>query len=129
MARPRSTQPTNAELAILRVLWERGPSTVRDVHEALPRGDDIGYTTVLKMLQIMVDKGQVKRREEGRGHVYRAAQSQEVTQQKLVTDLMERAFGGSAAGLVMQALSAKPASEAELERIRELIDEAQEKSR
>ena len=128
MARPRSKQPTNAELAILRVLWDLGPSTVREVHEALPRGDDVGYTTVLKLLQIMVDKGLAKRSEQGRGHVYRAALSREVTQQKMVTDLMDRAFGGSAAGLVMQALSAKPATEDELKRIREVIDRAREKA-
>ena len=124
MARHRSTQPTNAELAILRVLWDRGPSTVREVHDALEGGENVGYTTVLKILQIMVEKGQAKRSEVGRGHVYRAAASRETTQQRLVTDLIERAFGGSAAGLVMQALSAKPATAGELERIRDLIDRA-----
>lgn len=124
MARHRSTQPTNGELAILRVLWDRGPSTVRDVYQALDRGDDIGYTTVLKTLQIMGEKGQVTRDEQGRGHVYRASASRESTQRHLVSDLIDRAFGGSAASLVMQALATKPSSAEELERIRVMIEQA-----
>lgn len=124
MARHRSTQPTNGELAVLRVLWDRGPSTVREVYEALDRGDDIGYTTVLKTLQIMGEKGQVTRDEQGRGHVYRASASRESTQRHLVSDLIDRAFGGSAASLVMQALATKPSSAEELERIRLMIDKA-----
>jgi len=129
MARHRSTQPTNAELAVLRVLWDKGPCTVREVYDAIDRADDIGYTTVLKTMQIMADKGLVKRSELARGHVYRAAASQESTQQKMVADLIDRAFGGSAATLVMQALSSRSASAEELERIRALIDQARRGNR
>ena len=124
MARPRATQPTNAELEILRVLWDKGPCSVREVHEALDRGQSVGYTTILKTLQIMSDKNLVRRAEQGRGHVYRAAVAREVTQQRMVNDLIERAFGGSAAGLVMQALSSHPASADELERIKAMVEDA-----
>lgn len=116
-------RPTDAELAILRVLWDRGPSTVRDVHEALPRERPTGYTTVLKLLQIMTEKGLVTRDESARSHVYTTSLSQDATQQQLVTDLMQRAFGGSAAQLVMQALAAAPASANEMKEIRKLLDE------
>jgi predicted transcriptional regulator len=129
MARPRPDRPTNAELAILRVLWERGPSTVREVHEALDRGEQTGYTTTLKLLQIMVEKGLAGRTEEGRLHRYTAAVTESATQRRMVADLVERAFGGSTAGLVMQALSSKPASPAELDRIRQLIDRARKGQR
>ena len=123
MARPASSRPTDAELAILRVLWERGPSTVRDVHEALKRSRDAGYTSVLKVMQIMHDKGLVARDEAKRSHVYRAAVPREHTQRQIVGDLLERVFGGSARGLVLQALSAKRASAKELAEIRKLLDE------
>jgi predicted transcriptional regulator len=120
-------KPTEAELAILRVLWERGPSTVREVHEAMqrgrPSGQGTGYTTVLKLLQIMTEKGLVTRDERTRSHVYRARLSQDTTQRQLVSDLLDRAFGGSAARLVMQALDVSPASPEELKEIRRLIDE------
>jgi predicted transcriptional regulator len=129
MARPRHDRPTHAELAILRVLWERGASTVREVHEALGRGENAGYTTTLKLLQIMVEKGLAGRTEEGRLHRYWAAVGESDTQRRMVADLVERAFGGSTAGLVMQALSSKPASPDELEQIRRLIERAQEEQR
>jgi len=129
MARPRLSRPTNAELAILRVLWERGPSTVREVHEALARREPVGYTTTLKLLQIMVEKKLAARTEEGRLHRYRAVATEADTQRRLVTDLVERAFGGSTAGLVMQALSSKAASAEELEQMRDLIDRAQKEKR
>ena len=117
--------PTPAELEILAVLWSRGPSTCREVHDALPRRDRVGYTTVLKLLQIMVTKGLADREEgEGRSHVYRAAASEAATQRQLVRDLIDRAFKGSASQLVMQALSAKPASEAELKEIRRMLERA-----
>jgi BlaI family transcriptional regulator, penicillinase repressor len=120
-------KPTEAELAILRVLWERGPSTVREVHEAIqrgrPSGQSTGYTTVLKLLQIMTEKGLVTRDERTRSHVYRARLSQDTTQRQLVSDLLDRAFGGSAARLVLQALDVSPASPEELKEIRRLIDE------
>jgi BlaI family transcriptional regulator, penicillinase repressor len=114
-------RPTNAELAILTVLWRRGPSTVREVHETLR--DPVGYTTVLKLLQIMTDKGLVTRDERARTHVYRAAVSEAATQGRLVSDLVDRAFGGSSMALVLQALSTTPASRDELEQIRRLLDQ------
>lgn len=122
---PRSAvpKPTNAELAILRVLWDRGPSTVREVHESLDRTHRVGYTTVLKLLQIMDDKRLVTRDASERSHVYAAAVSEASTQRRLVADLAERAFGGSSLALVMQALSVTRASPGELRRIRELLDE------
>ena len=117
------TRPTDAELAILRVLWSRGPSTVRQVHEALSRDRETGYTTVLKLMQIMTEKGLVERDESERTHVYQARFTQEATQQRLVSDLLDKAFGGSASQLVMRALAAKPASADELAQIRRLLDE------
>jgi len=126
MARPQVGRPTNAELALLRVLWTRGASTVREVHEAVARDEEVGYTTTLKLLQIMVEKGLAGRTEEGRLHRYHALVTESDTQRRIVADLVERVFGGSTAGLVMQALSSKPASPEELERIRRLIDEAKD---
>ena len=116
--RPR--KPTDGELAILRVLWTRGPSTVRHVAEALER--ETGYTTVLKLLQIMTEKGLVRRDESSRTHVYEAAASEDQTQRTLVSDLLDRAFGGSAAKLVLQALATSKASPEELVEIKRLID-------
>src|SRR5256885_359140 len=113
-------RPTDSELAILRVLWERGPSTVREVNESLSGS---GYTTVLKMLQIMTDKGLVVRDESERAHVYTARVSEQRTQRQLLADLMDRAFGGSPAKLVMQALSGRKASSEDLNAIRDLLDQ------
>ena len=118
-------RPTDAELAILRVLWARGPSTVREVAEEM--GREGAYTTVLKLLQIMTDKGLVRRDESARKHVYRAARSERVTQRQLVRDLADRAFGGSAGRLVMQALAAKKASPEELAEIRAWLAEREGK--
>ena len=126
MGRPQP-RPTDAELAILRVLWERGASTVRQVHEALADTRETGYTTTLKLMQIMADKGLVKRNETARTHVYSANAGQEQTQRQLVQDLADRAFGGSAAQLVLRALSADGATDAELKQIRKLIDDYREK--
>jgi predicted transcriptional regulator len=122
MARSPLPRPTDAELAILRVLWTTGPGTVRDVHARLHQDRPVGYTTVLKLLQIMTDKGLVRRDESARTHVYRAAASQDHTQKQLVGDLLDRAFGGSAQKLILHALSAKKASRAELDEIRRLLD-------
>ena len=122
-------RPTDTELAILRVLWERGPSTVRQVHEALSDTRDTGYTTTLKLMQIMADKGLVERNESARTHVYSAVAGEEQTQRALVKDLVDRAFGGSAAALVLRALSADGTSAAELSEIRKLIDGYREKQR
>lgn len=117
-------KPTDAELAILRILWDRGPSTVRQVHGALARERQAGYTTALKMLQIMTEKGLVQRDERDRTHVYRPRLSEEQTQRQLLRDLLDRAFGGSSRKLVMQALATRRASAEELRDIRHAIDSA-----
>ncbi|MBC8073529.1 MAG: BlaI/MecI/CopY family transcriptional regulator [Deltaproteobacteria bacterium] len=125
----QTPKPTAAETEILTVLWELGPSTVRAVHEVLERRRPTGYTTVLKQLQIMSGKGSVLRDERERTHVYRAAQPREAVQGELVGDLIDRAFDGSAAELVMRALSTQPASAAELDRIRAMLDQLGDKPR
>ena len=117
-------RPTDAELEILNVLWQRGACTVRDVHQAIIQTRPaMGYTTVLKLMQIMAEKNLVRRDESQRAHVYEARLAREQTQQQLIGDLLERAFEGSAMKLVMQALSAKQASAEELTSIREMLDE------
>jgi BlaI family transcriptional regulator, penicillinase repressor len=126
MSRPQP-KPTDAELAILRVLWERGASTVRQVHEALADTRDTGYTTTLKLMQIMAEKGLVKRNESERTHVYSPVAGQAQTERQLVQDLVDRAFGGSAAQLVLRAISAEGTTDAELKEIRKLIDDYREK--
>lgn len=115
-------KPTEAELELLRVLWERGPSTVREVHENLGAEKETGYTTTLKILQKMADKGLVTRDETDRTHIYAAAIKAEQTQRQLVRDLVHRAFGGSPMQLVVQALSEQKASPDELAEIRRLLD-------
>jgi predicted transcriptional regulator len=125
MPRPKLNRPTDSELAILRALWKRGPSTVRQVFEDL--GEKSGYTTILKFMQIMTEKGLLERDEVGRTHVYRPKQSAEKTRRGLIHDLLERGFGGSAKELVLHALSAKPASREELAEIRKLISEMEKK--
>ena len=114
-------RPTDAELEILRVLWDQGPSTVRDVHSALQRHREIGYTTVLKLMQIMAVKGLVARDETARAHVYQARVAQEQTQRQLVGHLLDRAFGGSAAKLMMQALSGRKSSAGEIAQMRQML--------
>ena len=115
-------QPTKRELAILGVLWNEGPSTVRTVHGLLAGSTGVGYTTILKLMQIMAEKGLVERDRSSRTHVYRAAIGKKATQRQLVGDLLERAFGGSTEQLVVQALSVKHVSAAELASIRRLLD-------
>ena len=115
-------RPTDAELAILRVLWDRGPSTVRQVHDVLSRERPTAYTTALKLMQIMTDKGLVGRDERDRTHVYHPRLTQEQTQRQLIRDLLDRAFGGSSSKLVMQALATRRASAEELTEIRRLLD-------
>ena len=116
-------RPTAGELAILHVLWTRGPSTVREVHELLNAERPTGYTTVLKVLQIMAEKDLVRRDEKRRAHVYRARVPRERTQAQLVRDLVDKAFGGSASRLVMQALSSKRSSAEDLAEIRRTLDD------
>lgn len=118
---PSFVKPTEAELAILRVLWDLGPSTVRAVTDALKALRGTGYTTILKLLQIMTEKGLVVRDESERSHIYKAAAPRETTQSHLVGDLLEKAFGGSAQNLVMQALASKRATPEEMEQIRQIL--------
>jgi BlaI family penicillinase repressor len=122
MPKQQLPRPTEAELAILLVLWSKGPCTVRKIQEVMVRRQPTGYTTVLKLLQIMIEKGLVLRDESERSHVYRASQSEARTQKQLVGDLLERAFGGSALKLVMQALASTKTSTQELTEIRTLIE-------
>lgn len=117
----RPPRPTESELGILRVLWTRGPSTVREVHEAL--AGPTGYTTVLKLMQIMAEKGLVERDEQQRAHVYRARLAQDETQRQLLGDLLQRAFAGSAARMMMQLLASGDATAAEIAELRRLLDE------
>ena len=124
MSRATTPRPTDAELAILRILWDRGPSTVRQVHDVLAHERQAAYTTALKLLQIMTEKGLVERDERDRTHIYRARLSEETTQRQLVRDLLDRAFGGSSSKLVMQALATRRASAEELRDIRKAIDGA-----
>jgi BlaI family penicillinase repressor len=126
-------RPTDAELEILTVLWSLGPSTVRSVHEALRRRktspSTTQYTTVLKIMQIMAEKGLVRRNEKQRAHIYEPRRSREWTQKQLAGDLLERAFGGSARSLVMGALSVKKASRDDLAEIRKAIDEYEKEAK
>jgi predicted transcriptional regulator len=122
-------RPSDGELAILRVLWSLGPSTVRDVHTELSKDRDMGYTTVLKLMQIMVEKDLLARDERSRSHTYRALQGEAETQQCLVKELLHKAFAGSRRALVLQALEAEPASAEELEDIRKLLNDAKQRNR
>ncbi len=119
----KQVRPTDAELDILRVLWDRGDSTVRDVHEALHGEDGAGYTTALKLMQIMHAKGLVERDDSQRAHIYRAAVSKQRTQKRFMAEMVARLFNGSPSQLVLHALGEAPrASKAELKQIRELLD-------
>ena len=123
MGSTKLPRPTEMELAILQVLWDRGPSTVREVHEVLNKDSEgTGYTTVLKLMQIMTEKGLVERDESQRAHVYRPTATQQKTERQLVSDLLDRAFGGSPAKLAMQALATKKSSSEELAELRKLLD-------
>lgn len=115
-------QPTKAELEILQVLWERGEATVREVHQALQEQRETGYTTVLKLMQIMTEKGLLERDESQRAHVYRARHRQGDTQKQLLGQLMDKAFGGSAALLVQQALETRKTTPREIREIRAILD-------
>jgi BlaI family transcriptional regulator, penicillinase repressor len=125
--RYRLPKPTEVELELLRVLWDKGSASVRELHEVISGQRSLGYTSVLKTLQIMTEKGLVERTEAGKAHIYRAAASQEETQNQLLRDLSERLFSGSAAQLAMHALAMQPASEEELEEIRRIIRQKREK--
>jgi len=122
-------RPTEAELEILTVLWDNGPSTVRDVHDVIAARRPALYTTVLKMLQIMTEKGLVRRNAKQRAHVYEPALPRDDTRRQLAGDLLERAFGGSAKSLLLGALSSKKATKEELDEIRQLLDEQETEER
>ena len=121
-------KPTVSELEILRVLWARGPSTVREVHEELSEKKALGYTTVLKLLQIMTAKGTVRRNEEQRAHVYEACQPATETKRQLVGDVLQRVFEGSASELMIHALEGRRTSKKELDELRRLLDEYEGRS-
>src|SRR6267143_970586 len=125
MSQETPQKPTASELEILRVLWARGPSTVREVHEALREQNSLGYTTVLKLLQIMTAKGTVRRNEDQRAHVYEACQPATETKRQLVDDVLKRVFEGSASELMIHALEGRRTSKKELEELRRLLDEYQ----
>jgi BlaI family transcriptional regulator, penicillinase repressor len=122
-------KPTASELEILRVLWTRGPSTVREVHEALSEKKSQGYTTVLKLLQIMTTKGTVRRNETQRAHVYEACLPADQTKQQIAGDMLQRVFEGSASQLMMHALAGRKASREEIVELRHLLDEYERKRR
>lgn len=127
MSAHEQLRPTDGELAILNVLWQRGPCTVRQVQEQLPQGT--GYTTVLKLMQIMTEKGLLTRDESQRSHVYQARHKQGQMQRRLVKDLMDRAFTGAADKLVQHAIAARRLTPEELAEIRKLLDDLEEKQR
>src|ERR1700682_6254565 len=129
MKKASPPRPTDAELEVLTVLWSRGPSTVRDVHEIIVKRKPTQYTTVLKMMQIMTEKGLVRRDDKQRAHVYEAARPREWTQKQLAGDLLHRAFNGSASSMLVGALSARKASKNELAELRRLLDEYEKGAR
>jgi BlaI family transcriptional regulator, penicillinase repressor len=129
MATTSTKNPTSSELEILHVLWERGPSTVRDVHLALSEKRPIGYTSVLKLMQIMTAKGTVKRNETQRAHVYEAVEPAEKTKRDLAMDVLQRVFDGSASDLMMHALAGRKASKEEIDEMRRLLNEHERKIR
>jgi len=120
--KPSPQKPTSSELEILRVLWSRGPSTVREVHEALSEKKSLGYTSVLKFLQIMTAKGTVRRNETQRAHVYEACLPAEQTKRQIAGDVLQRVFEGSASQLMMHALAGRKASAEEITELRRLLD-------
>src|SRR3954447_27027136 len=126
---PDPPKPTDAELEILAVLWSRGPATVRDIHTVIAARKPTQYTTVLKTMQIMADKGLVRRNEKQRAHIYQPAKPREWTQRQLAGDLLKRGFDGSARTLMMGALSARKASKEELAELRGLLDEYEKGAR
>ena len=123
MARSKASRPTDRELTILRILWDNGPCTVRQVNEAMNEGGSTGYTTTLKLMQIMTEKGLLRRDDSQFKHIFKPALTEAKAQKQLVGDMLERAFSGSAEKLVMRALSAKKISAMELARIRKMLDE------
>lgn len=129
MSNNQNIKPTVAELEILQILWERGEVTVKEVNEEINKKKETGYTTTLKTMQIMFEKGLVERKKDGRSHIYSAAIKKEKTQQVLLDKILETAFGGSASKLVMQALGNKKTTKQELQEIKELINKLERDSK
>lgn len=129
MANNKTTKPTESELEILAILWEKGPATVRDIHEVLEQSKDAGYTTTLKLMQIMHEKGLVDRDTSSKTHVYKALISQKDTQQQLLSKMIDTVFNGSASQLVMQALGNRHSSAAELDAIKEYLEQMEKKGK
>jgi BlaI family penicillinase repressor len=127
MKQESKTNPTPSELEILHILWTRGPSTVREIHEVLSKEKDVGYTSALKLLQIMTGKGLVTRTEDQRAHVYTATQPAETTKQQFAADVLQRVFRGSASQLMQHVLSGRRGSKKEIEEIRRMLDEYERK--
>jgi BlaI family transcriptional regulator, penicillinase repressor len=123
----KNPKPTPAELEVLQVLWANGPSTVREVFGEITKTREVAYTTALKTLQVMLEKGLVTREEQGKGHAYSATETEENTQRSLVDDFLDRAFGGAAQKLVLQALQSRKSTKEELKEIRDLLDKLEEK--
>lgn len=128
MARHASTQPTEVELQILRILWSDGPSIARHIHDSLQEFKQTTYSTTVKMLSVMMEKGLLKRDDDAKPHVYRASAPQQRTQKRMLGDLIEKVYDGSAAALMLHALSSKKATAEELAEIRELLDRLEKKS-
>jgi predicted transcriptional regulator len=127
MTKKARVKPTPSELEILHILWSRGPSTVREIHDVLSKEKDVGYTSALKLLQIMTTKGLVTRTEDQRAHVYQATQPAETTKQQVVADVLQRVFRGSASQLMQHVLSGRRGSKEEIEEIRRMLDEYERK--
>lgn len=128
MARHASSQPTEVELQILRILWDDGPSIVRHIHDSLQGFKQTTYSTTVKMLSVMLDKGLLRRDEDATPHIYRPAVPQQRTQKRMLGDLIDSVYDGSAAALMLHALSSKKASPEELREIRELLDQLESRS-
>jgi len=128
MARPAPLQPTDVELQILRILWDGGPATVREIHNRIAEYKETNYATTVKMLVVMLDKQLVSRDDSIRPQIYRAAVTQTRTQRKMLNDLVRKVYGGSTKGLIMQALSSKKASKEDIDEIRDLLDEMDEQT-
>jgi len=129
MSENQNIKPTTAELEILQILWEKGEVTVKEVNEEINKRKETGYTTTLKTMQIMFEKGLVERKKDGRSHIYSATIKKEKTQQLLLDKILDTAFGGSASKLVMQALGNKKATKEELQEIKELINKLERESK
>jgi BlaI family transcriptional regulator, penicillinase repressor len=127
MPRPTSTQPTEVEMQILRILWELGPSPVREIHKRLEAAKGTNYSTTVKMLAVMLQKGLVKRDEDAQPHVYRPALTRAKTGKRLLDDLIEKVYDGSAMSLVLQALSSRKATKEELDQVRRILDQMEGK--